>query len=137
MSKTKRNSPSDDLPTQLEYLRAPALALVGNDRQIVGCGQVDFGRLERAIRAEMSGLSSARADKRQAEHRKLLRTWLADHEQDDAPLATGLRFVALLLEHGRRRLQGQHAFRQWLSRSTIGASDAGLLQSIPAPLPSE
>ena len=37
-SKNKR----DDLPAELEYLRAPALDFVGSDREIVGCGQVNL-----------------------------------------------------------------------------------------------
>jgi hypothetical protein len=92
------NGKQDDLPPQLEYLRAAALDFVGSDREIVGCGQVDFGRLERAIRAETAGLSAKEAAAKKATQAKLLRTWLDRHETSDEPLAIGLRFVAMLLE---------------------------------------
>jgi hypothetical protein len=88
----------DDLPPELEYLRAPALEFVGSDREIVGCGQVDFGKLERAIRAETAGLSAKEAAAKKATQAKLLRAWLEKHEASDEPLAIGLRFVAMLLQ---------------------------------------
>jgi hypothetical protein len=87
----------DDLPPELEYLRAHALEFVGSDREIVGCGQVDFSKLERAIRAETSGLSSKDAAAKKATQAKLLRAWLEKHDASDEPLAIGLRFVAMLL----------------------------------------
>lgn len=85
------------LPEELEYLRAIALEFVGEDREIVGCGQVDFGKLERALRATSSGLSTAEARRRRDEHRRLLRQWLSTHERSNEPLVIGLRFVAMLL----------------------------------------
>ena len=92
--------PDDDLPPELEYLRAPALRLVGGDHQIVGCGQVDFDGLERAIRSEAAGLSPKLAAVKKSEQRESLRAWLVRHEASDEPLAVGLRFVELLLSDG-------------------------------------
>jgi len=93
----KRSSQDDDLPAELEYLRVPALRMVGGDRQIVGCGQLDFDGLEPAIRDEVAGLSSKQAAAKKLEQGKALREWLAKHEASDEPLAVGLRFVELLL----------------------------------------
>lgn len=87
----------DDLPAELEFLRGPALTLVDGQRQIVGCGQVDFAGLERAIRRETAGLSSKQAAAKKSEQGKALREWLVRHEASDEPLAIGLRFVAELL----------------------------------------
>jgi hypothetical protein len=81
----KGSAEKDDLPPQLEYLRTPAL-------------EFDFGRLERAIRAETAGLSTKDAAAKKAAQAKLLRVWLERHEMSDEPLAIGLRFVAMLLE---------------------------------------
>jgi hypothetical protein len=71
--------------------------MVGGDRQIVGCGQLDFDGLERAIRGETAGLSAKQAAAKKSEHGEALRAWLAKHEASDEPLAVGLRFVAELL----------------------------------------
>ena len=98
MAKQRRTD--DDLPAELEYLREPALKLVGSDRQIVGCGQVDFGSLERAIDAQLRGLTTAQATARRAEHRRILGQWLASNEASDQSLVTALRFVTLLLDTG-------------------------------------
>ena len=98
----KRSSQDDDLPPELEYLRVPAMRLVGGDRQIVGCGQVDFDGLERAIRGETAGLSSKQVAARKAAQNNALRAWLTKHEASDEPLAIGLRFVELLLSDGHR-----------------------------------
>ncbi len=89
--------PDNDLPTELEFLRGPALTLVDAQRQIVGCGQVDFDGLERALRRETAGLTPKQAAAKKSEQRKALRTWLAKNESSDEPLAIGLRFVAELL----------------------------------------
>jgi hypothetical protein len=96
--KARGTGGQDDLPPQLEYLRSAALEFVGSDREIVGCGQVDFNRLERAIRAETAGLSAKDAAAKKSAQGKLLREWLERHEASDEPLAIGLRFVAMLLE---------------------------------------
>lgn len=87
----------DELPPELQYLRAPALALVDEERQIVGCGQVDFGVLERAVRDQVRGLPAKEAQAIRDRHRGLLVRWLSQHETSDEPLVVGLRFVALLM----------------------------------------
>ncbi len=92
-----RNTASVPLPPELEYLREPALALVDNERQIVGCGQVDFGVLERAIRDQTRGLSPQDANTLRERHRVLLHRWLADRAASEERLVVGLRFVAMLL----------------------------------------
>jgi hypothetical protein len=91
------NQTDGGLPAELEYLREPALALVDTDRQIVGCGQVDFGVLERAIREQTRGLSTKDAKLLRERHRSVLRRWLTEHEVSDERLVVGLRFVAMLL----------------------------------------
>ncbi len=88
----------DELPFALEYLRAPALRLVGSDNQVVGCGQVDFAAFERAIKSEFAGLTSAQTAFKRAEHRQLMARWLQRHEASDEPLVVGLQFIALLLD---------------------------------------
>lgn len=93
----QRAQNGDFLPRELEYLHAPALALVDNERQIVGCGQVDFGVLERAIHEQTRGLSTKEAKALRERHRTLLRKWLTEHESSDERLVVGLRFVAMLL----------------------------------------
>lgn len=87
----------DGLPPELEYLRAPARSLVDNERQIVGCGQVDFSHLERAIHEQTRGLSARDAKSLCERHRKLLRKWLNEHASKDERLVVGMRFVAMLL----------------------------------------
>lgn len=93
----RRNQTDGGLPMELEYLRKPALALVDTDRQIVGCGQVDFGVLERAIREQTRGLSAKEAISLRDRHRTLLRKWLNERDSSDDRLAVGMRFVAMLL----------------------------------------
>jgi hypothetical protein len=88
---------ADQLPEELEYLRAPALALVDEQRQIVGCGQVDFALLEKAIREQLRGLSAKEARILRERHRRLLGGWLANHETSHERLAVGMRFVAMLM----------------------------------------
>jgi hypothetical protein len=85
------------LPAELEYLRPVALELVGPDREIVGCGQVDYSRLERALREAFRGLSPVAARQRREDHSTLLRRWLATQKKSNEPLVIGLRFVAMLL----------------------------------------
>ena len=87
----------DDLPAELEFLRVPALTLVDAQRQIVGCGQVDFDGLERALRRETAGLTPKQAAAKKSEQRNSLHAWLVSHEDSSEPLAIGLRFVAELL----------------------------------------
>lgn len=94
---SQRDTTSDDLPAELDYLRAPALALVDEQRQIVGCGQVDFSVLESAIRAQTRGLSTKEAKALRERHRACLRRWLTDHEASDERLVVGMRFVAMLI----------------------------------------
>jgi hypothetical protein len=94
----QRASNGDSLPRDLEYLRAPALAFVDEERQIVGCGQVDFGVLERVLGEQTRGLSAKEAKAVRERQRTLLRKWLAENESSDERLVIGLRFVAMLLE---------------------------------------
>jgi hypothetical protein len=91
------NGQSDDLPAELEFLRGPALQLVGSDRQIISCAAADFDGLERALRWQTTGLTSKQAAAKRARQRETLRAYLAQRASSDEPLVVGLRFVAELL----------------------------------------
>jgi|GEM_PF-2456437 len=93
----RQNQTDGGLPAELEYLRAPALAFVDHERQIVGCGQVDFSVLERAIHEQTRGQSAKEAKSLRERHRTLLSKWLNERDSSDARLVVGMRFVAMLL----------------------------------------